>query len=225
MELSKEQLLQIDNYIFSCGIKYYDVRTEVVDHFANILETKLDKNPDLNFKREIENIHRNFSDSGFSKLLEEKTKAVNKKFYKNSLKHFITLFRLPKIIITVVVFYLLFLMMNLFQDKENFFVYLYAVLLFIVVRIFYQHRKTKKHQKEPFLVLNKTSNFLQVLNFIFICFNSINNFRSKESFLNPIENNIHLGVFVLLLLFYWSGESVFHQNKKLVKEQYPNVIV
>jgi hypothetical protein len=56
MELTKEQLLQIDNYIYSCGIKFYDVRTEIVDHFANILEQKLDKNPDLNFKKEIENI-------------------------------------------------------------------------------------------------------------------------------------------------------------------------
>ncbi|WP_226789150.1 hypothetical protein [Polaribacter reichenbachii] len=64
-----------------------------------------------------------------------------------------------------------------------------------------------------------------MLNFIFICFNSITNFRSEESFINPTENNLHLGVFVLLLLFYWSGESVFYQNKKMVKEQYPNVIV
>ena len=41
-------ILQIDNYIFSCGIKYYDVRSEIIDHFANILEEKLDENPNLN---------------------------------------------------------------------------------------------------------------------------------------------------------------------------------
>jgi len=225
MELTKEQLLQIDNYIFSCGIKYYDVRTEIVDHFANILEAKLDKNPDLDFKKEIINIHRNFSDRGFQKLLKEKTKSVHKKFYKHSLRHLITFFKLPKIIVTVALFYALFLWMNLFEDKENFFFSLYAVLLFIIVRIFYQNRKTKNNQKEPFLVLNKTNNFLQMLNLIFICFNSVTNFRGEESILNPIHNNIYLGVFVLLLLFYWSGESVFNQNKKLVKEQYPNVIV
>ena len=56
MELTKEQLLQIDNYIFVCGIEYYDVRTEIVDHFANILEQKLDENPSLNFKKEIQTI-------------------------------------------------------------------------------------------------------------------------------------------------------------------------
>ncbi|WP_226789149.1 hypothetical protein [Polaribacter reichenbachii] len=155
MELTKEQLLQIDNYIFSCGIKYYDVRTEIIDHFANILEEKLAKNSDLNFKEEIINIHRNFSNRGFNKLLEEKTKSVNKKFYKNSLKHLISFFNLPKIIITISLFYVLFLIMNLFEDKENFFFYMYTFLLLILVRIFYQNRKTKKHKKEPFLVLNK----------------------------------------------------------------------
>jgi hypothetical protein len=225
MELTKEQLLQIDNYILSCGIKYYDVRAEIVDHFANILEEKLAKNPELDFKKEIVNIHRNFSGSGFSKLLEEKTKSVQKKFYKQSLKHLITFFKLPRIIITIALFYALFLLMNLFEDKKDFFFWAYTFLLFIVFRVFYQNKKTKKEKIERFLVLNKTSVFLQMLNFIFICFNSITNFRSEESFLNPIHNNIQLAIFVLLLLFYWSGEYVFHQNKKLVREQYPNVIV
>ncbi|WP_397444816.1 hypothetical protein [Polaribacter sp. R77954] len=225
MELSKEQLLQIDNYVFSCGIKYYDVRAEIVDHFANILEERLAKNPDLDFKKEIRNIHRNFSDSGFSKLLKEKTKSVHKKFYKQSFKHLITFFKLPRILISAGLFYTLFLLMNLFEDKKDFFFWMYTFLLFILVRIFYQISRIKKHQKESFLALNKTNNFLQMLNFIFICFNSLTNFRSEESFLNPMHNNIQLGVFVLLLLFYWSGEYVFHQNKIMIKEQYPNAVL
>ena len=100
MELTKKQLLQIDNYVFVCGIKYYDVRAEIVDHFANILEQKLDENPDLDFKNEIELIHKNFSDSGFSKLLKQKTQSVTNKFIKESLQHLISFFKLPKIIIT-----------------------------------------------------------------------------------------------------------------------------
>jgi len=225
MELTKEQLLEIDNYIFSCGIKYYDVRTEILDHFANILEEKLNENSKLDFKKEIINIHRNFSDRDFSKLLKEKTKSVHKKFYKQSFKHLITFFKLPKIIVTGVLFYVLFLLMNFFEDKENFFFVMNGLNILLVVRIFYQSWKTKKQQNQRFLVLNKTNNFLQMINFIFICFNSITNFRSEESFLNPTHNNIQLGVFVLFFLFYWSGEFVFHQNKKLVKKHYSNVIV
>ena len=122
-------------------------------------------------------------------------------------------------------FYGLFLGMNLFNNKQDFFFWLYSFLLILIIRIFYQSWKTKKQQKERFLVLNKTNNFLQMLNFIFISFNFITTLRSEVSFLNPTHNNVQLGIFVLLLLFYWSGESVFNQNKKNIRKDYPNVIV
>jgi hypothetical protein len=56
-------------------------------------------------------------------------------------------------------------------------------------------------------------------------FNFMTRNRNEESFLNPSYNAIELILFMTLLLFYWSGEYVFYQNKKLVKEQYPNVIL
>ena len=225
MDLSKEQLLQIDNYIFVCGIQFYDVRTEVVDHFANILEQKLEENPALNFKHEIINIHKNFSDNGFKKLLEEKTKSVTKKFYKQSFKHFITFFKLPKIIISVALFYGLYLLMNKFEDKEFFFLFINGFILLLVLRIFYQHWKNERNKREPFLVLNKTNSFLQVVNFVFIAFNNVIDFRNEESFLNATHNNCQLFAFVILLLFYWSGEAVFSQNEKLVQKQFPNILL
>ena len=225
MELSNEQLIQIDNYVSSCGIKYYDVRTEIVDHFANILEEKLVKNPDLDFKKEIITIHRNFSDKGFSSLLEEKRKSVEKKFYKLSLKHLLSFFKLPRIIISSALFYILLQVMSLFKNKENFFFVVYFFAILLVVRIFYQNWRYKRKNRTSFLVLNKTENFLQIINFVFILFNSMTNFRSEQSFVNTTHNYIQLGFFVILLLFYWSGEYVFYQNKIEIQKQYPNVIL
>ena len=214
MELTKEQLLQIDNYIFSCGIKFYDVRTEIIDHFANILEEKLDENPDLNFKKEIENIHRNFSDRGFSKLLKEKTKSVQTKFYKQSLKHLITFFKLPKIIVSIALFYLLFLLMNLFENKETFFQILTGLGFLYIIAFFFSLFFKKRKEKEEFLALNMNNSLFQIINNSVILFNSITIFRTSESLLNPIHNSIQLGVFVLVLLFFWSGEYVYYKNKK-----------
>ena len=70
MKLTKEQIQQIDDYIFSCGIKWVDVRAELVDHFATSLENKLDETTKLDFKQMIVNEHKSFSDVGFKKLLE-----------------------------------------------------------------------------------------------------------------------------------------------------------
>jgi hypothetical protein len=224
MKITKEQLLQIDNYIYVCGIKYYDVRVEIVDHFANILEQKLDENPDLNFKIEIQAIHRNFSDQGFSKLLKEKTKSVTKKFYKQSLQHLLTFFKFPKIIISGFLFFILFQIMHLFEDKEAFFKTLSLSILGLII-VFSGIVLIRYKKNIKFLTLEKTNHFLGLIYNLFYCFYIYSDIRSSESFFNVIQNNIQLGVFVILVLFFWSGEYVYDQNKKLVKEQYPKVLI
>ena len=222
MELTKEQLLQIDNYIFSCGIKFIDIRAEIVDHFANILEQKLEENPTLNFKQEIINIHKNFSENGFKKLLKEKTKSVQKRFYKASLKHLITFFRFPKIIVSGGVFYFLILIMNLVEDKEVFFSIL--ILLFLGFRLLF-NVNMRNSNKQTFLVLNMTLNFFNSFYLLVMIFNFSASHRIIGSFFNFTFNYIYLGIFTLLILFYWSGEYVYYQNKKEVIKQYPNLVV
>jgi hypothetical protein len=223
MELTKEQLIQIDNYIYVCGIKYYDVRTEIVDHFANILEQKLDENPDLDLKKEIENIHRNFSNKGFSKLLKEKTKSVTKKFYNQSLKHLVTFFKLPKIIITVALFYLLIQTMSLFKEKNTFFLILSGIGLLLSL-IIIRNGLGRFKLKEKFLVLGMTMNFYQIFYLVVVFLQLFNN-RSEDSFANLTHNYWHIAGYVLMFLFFWSGEYVYHQNKKEVQKLYPHVIV
>jgi hypothetical protein len=223
MELTKEQLLQIDNYIFSCGIKFYDLRAEIVDHFANILEQSLEENPTLNFKQEIINIHKNFSENGFKKLLKEKTKSVQKRFYKASLKHLITFFRFPKIIVSGGFFYFLILIMNLVEDKEVFFSILSFILLFLGFRLLF-NVNMRNSNKQTFLVLNMTLNFFNSFYLLVMIFNFSASHRIIGSFFNFTDNYIYLGIFTLLILFYWSGEYVYYQNKKEVIKQYPNLV-
>jgi len=223
MELTKEQLLQIDNYIFSCGIKFIDIRAEIVDHFANILEQKLEENPTLNFKQETINIHKNFSENGFKKLLKEKTKSVQKRFYKASLKHLITFFRFPKIIVSGGFFYFLILIMNLVEDKEVFFSILSFILLFLGFRLLF-NVNMRNSNKQTFLVLNMTLNFFNSFYLLVMIFNFSASHRIIGSFFNFTDNYIYLGIFTLLILFYWSGEYVYYQNKKEVIKQYPNLV-
>lgn len=224
MELSKEQLLQIDNYISVCGIKYYDVRMEIVDHFANILEEKLDKKPDLDFKKEIENIHKNFSKNGFSDLLKEKRKSVEKKFYVITLQHLISFFKFPKIIISIALFYGLFFVMNLFEDKAYFFQIL-SLSSSGVILILFMVFNLRNKAKTKFLILSQTNMFRYFIYNLFYIFYVVIDTREASYSVNNLENIIGLIVFVLILLFFWSGEYVFYENKKLVKEQYPNVFV
>jgi hypothetical protein len=136
----------------------------------------------------------------------------------------ITFFTLPKAIITVALFYGLFLIMNFVENKDTFFSILSAILILLGFRLLF-NVNMRDTQKNTFLILNMTMNFFNVFYLFVMIFNFFTRNRNEQSFLNTTNNYIELGVFILLLLFYWSGEFIFYQNKKVVQEQYPNVIV
>ena len=225
MKLTTEQIQQIDDYIAACDIKWYDVKMELVDHFATSLESKLEENPTLDFKQAIVDEHKSFSDQGFKKLLNTKTKAVEKQFYKQVFKHLKSFFKLPKVIISISVFYVLTLIMNYIPNKEYFFAGLTAVLFLVAIVLLIRIKVEKRKKKESFLILNMTNLFFQLFNFLVILFSSSTNFRTESSFSNSSFNYIHLGVFVTLLFFYWSAEYVFFMNKKYVKTNYPEIAI
>lgn len=224
MEISKEQLLQIDQYLLKCGVKFLDVRSEIVDHFASILEKKLNNNPGLDFNKEIQNIHSDFKDNGFKNLLKEKTKSVQKRFYKQSVAQLITFFKLPKILIMVALFCALYWSMSFMEETASFFSVLSGVLIFLGFRLLF-NVNMRNSKKDTFLVLNMTLYFFNIFYVCVMIFNFASGVKNETYFLTFSTSFIKLVVFVFLLLFYWSGEYVYRQNKKEIQKQYPNCVL
>ncbi len=203
MKLNKEQIQQIDRYIAACGIEWIEVRAELVDHFANSLEKKLAINPRLDFMQAIVAEHKSFSDNGFKKLLKTKKAAVHKQFYRQVFINLKSFFKLPKIIISIAVFYGLVLIMDLVNNKELFFMILAIALFLLVVQALVRTEIDKKSKNNNFLMLNRTELIFQLYNFLMIVFLQITQFRTENSFQNANYNYLQLGIFVLLILFYW----------------------
>ena len=224
MEISKEQLLQIDQYLLKCGVKFLDVRSEIGDHFASILEKKLNNNPGLDFNKEIQNIHSDFKDNGFKNLLKEKTKSVQKRFYKQSVAQLITFFKLPKILIMVALFCALYWSMSFIEETASFFSVLSGVLIFLGFRLLF-NVNMRNSKKDTFLVLNMTLYFFNIFYVCVMIFNFASGVKNETYFLTFSTSFIKLVVFVFLLLFYWSGEYVYRQNKKEIQKQYPNCVL
>jgi len=222
MELNKEQIQKIDQYLLSCGIQFVDVRMEIVDHFANSLEARLTKNPDLDFVKEIERIHKEFGDNGFKDLIDEKTKAVRKIFYKQSINHLFTFFKLPKILLTIGLFFGLYQMISLFEDRNNFFYMLLGIAIFLGFRLLFMVN-LRDAGKNKFLMLNMTLPFFNVF-YGFVMLLQFIDDRGEESLHNPLHNALHIGCFVLLYLFCWCGEYIYYKNKKDVTIKYPNFL-
>lgn len=223
MKLSQVQIQQIDSYIAACGIEWIEVRAELVDHFANSLEEKLAINPTLDFMQAIVEEHKSFSDNGFKKLLKTKKTAVQKQFYRQVFINLKSFFKLPKIIISIAIFYGLVLIMDLVNNKELFFTILTIILFLLVIQVIVRTAKEKKSKNNNFLILNRTELILQLFNFLTIIFSSITTTRNENSFQNANFNYIQLGIFVLLLFFYWCMEYVYLENKKYVQQNYPQI--
>ncbi|WP_445748154.1 hypothetical protein [Polaribacter sp.] len=218
MELSKQQLKQIDSYLTACNIKYQDVKKELLDHFASILEVKLQENAKLNFHQELENIHKNFGKNGFKDLLDEKTKSVTKQFYKQSFLELRSFFTIPKIILSLALFFGLWQLMQWVDDKVTFFETLSFILIFLGFRLLFLVN-IRNSKKVHFLTLDITMNFFNSFYVCVMIFNFFANF-DKDTYLNQFFIHTLLFAFFLLVLFYWCGEYVFYQKKKYVEKIY-----
>ena len=222
MPLNQDQIAQIKNYLSTC-VEWYDVRMELVDHFALAIEEKLTANPNLDFKQAIIDTHKGFGGTGFKDLLKAKTKAVEKQFYKSAFKYFLGFFKIPRIILTVLIFLGLTEIMYLFEDKKIFFQILFSFILIVFIKLLIRSMKLKKSKGEKFLILNQGLNYSQMFNSFYIFFNLITDFRSISSFQKDTSNYLQLAFYTLLTLLYFSFESVYAHLKQGVKHQYPNL--
>ena len=98
MKLSKDQIITIDDYLKENGVKYWDIRLELIDHFASKLE-KLDY-VDLSknlFIREFGTY------ASLEYIQEEKRKSINKKYRKLFFQEVLNFFKSTKNILTFIV--------------------------------------------------------------------------------------------------------------------------
>jgi hypothetical protein len=117
MKLSKENLVFIDDYLIKNKVKHWDVRMELTDHIASLLEEE--NVTEENFKAELLKIHTSFGNkinnyrlnkdntawvkdntiyhdnSGFQKLVQEKRKELKRKYGVAIVKTFKKLFTTP----------------------------------------------------------------------------------------------------------------------------------
>ena len=212
MELTKEQIKQIDSYLNACRVTFEDVKKELIDHFASILEVKLKEKRIVNFQEELQQIHKDFGENGFKTLLDEKKKSITKQFYKSTFTELKQFFSIPKIVITVFFSIVLWQIMELSSDKSNFFTILSFVLIFLGFRLLFLiniRNSTKRH----FLTLQITEHFFNSFYACVMIFQIFPDFE-KEKFNDPFFTIPLLLAFIILVLFYCSGEFVFYKKRK-----------
>lgn len=72
---------QIDRLFRFCldkRVYYYEIRTELVDHLASAIETRMATDPDLDFENALETVYDSFGIHGFSPIVRQKTKQMDR---------------------------------------------------------------------------------------------------------------------------------------------------
>jgi hypothetical protein len=120
-KLTKEEIQFIDNYLVKNEVKYWDVRTELLDHIILATEAKIN-NEGISFNEGLLEIHEEFgnklghfkspsfeqrlyySNKGFKKFTLEKQKEIGKKYRRQHWQGLKELFLSPKFLFEYVLF-------------------------------------------------------------------------------------------------------------------------
>jgi len=129
-------------------VDWYDVQTELVDHLANGIEEHLQQNPNVTFESTLISEFKKFGIMGFNDVIEEKTKALNKRYRVLVWKYFKDFFKLPKIILTLFLTWGYYSLLVFIENRFWLLLITCFILLFFPLRFFYKQVKRIKFLKK-----------------------------------------------------------------------------
>lgn len=224
MQLTKEQILYIEDYIKGFDIKYYEIYMEILDHMILSVETILEQNKEIIFEDAVIQAKvEGFGKKGFRGMMNEKVKLAQKQARNENNKKIKEYFTLPKLVLTIGVFVFYYLFLSFFEEPNKFFVSTTGTLVFIgLFQLFYSW-KFRKFNK---LYVLKT----QMLSVAFSLFFAV--FQLSNSFLvlgkETIDFNHILSRLFMTLVFTFSLISILvyiEVRKKTIEELKTQIFV
>lgn len=99
MNLSPDQIQQLYRFTRTHFVEYYDLQTELVDHLANGIEEQIRSKPNTTFQESLNLEFKKFGVFGFHDVIRDKTKSMEKRYWKILFSSYKEYFKLPKILL------------------------------------------------------------------------------------------------------------------------------
>ncbi|WP_299105458.1 hypothetical protein [uncultured Tenacibaculum sp.] len=145
MEFTEQHIEQLYRFTRQHYVEHYDVQTELVDHLANDIEQILENQPNLTFEQARDASFKKFGVFGFMNVVEEKQKQMGKQYFKLIFSFVQEWFQLPKLILTIGIFYIFFLLLDF---SFAYYVFTAVYLVVFAVEIFMMYLKKRKYNKK-----------------------------------------------------------------------------
>jgi|JFJP01.1.fsa_nt_gi hypothetical protein len=198
MKLTVEQISEIDSYIKTFNIDYYELKQEFLDHMICSVEAILEKNQ-ISLNDAIIVAKKDFQPLGFRGIMEERQAELRKQYKKehwNSIKDF---FKFPQIVGSFTLIVSIYLLLNFFSNALVVGTILYLVGFLLVLLENFKLFKLRKKQKQKILRVETFLNekFLLVMMIPQTFFNGINIFKDTID-----SNHFIIKTIVTLILTY-----------------------
>ncbi len=223
MELTKNQIKEIDQILKQKGIRYWDARLEMIDHIVTDVEKKLDAGEEYKkaLKEAIELLGWN---KNLHALNNKLCRTVNKKYRSLYFREFVLFFKSIKNIILLFVFFGV--EYNLFNSVEletftdiNYQLFLLPIVIIVGYGFINLKHKLGKSIHHIYGFFYTILSFL-VLNMFMLFFVS----RNVLSFEDPMKMIVTTVIISLHLIFSYSGILVYRkalsnvlEMKKIIK--------
>ena len=145
MKLTPEQIDRLYQFTRQHYVEWYDLQTELVDHLANAIEQQWQENPKLTFEDALQIEFKKFGVFGFMDVVEKRQAALNKKYNKIIWKHFKAFFTIPKIILTITLVGLIYVLLKISPHKADVVLVAFGIIILsFYFFIIYFAQKNKK---------------------------------------------------------------------------------
>lgn len=225
MKLTQIQIQELYAFTRKHFVEHYDLQTELVDHLANDIEIMWSETPKLSFEEAKQKAFKKFGVFGFMEAIEQKQKAMSKRYMKILWQYAKEWFTLPKILITITTVVLFQFLLTVRYGYNAFMIILLGLIIVEYIHL-YRLRKTVKKRFKA----NKKKWMLEDIIFSIA---SANNIFFGVNFFNllhlaPTREVSQLGayfiaiVFVLAIIYsYVSLIVIPSKAEKLLEDTYP----
>ena len=225
MKLTTLQIEQLYKFTRQHYVEHYDVQTELVDHLANDIEQIWIEKPTLTFEQARDISFKKFGIFGFMDVVEYKQKQMNKKYFRIILGFVKQWFSIPKIIVTLTMFYCFYLLLQ-FSFAQYLFPGFFFTILIIEFIILIKRRKKlntkfkttgKKWLFEDIIETQGNGNVIFGLFYIFqfLTPNSYDNLSTSSSLI------ISAATTLAVIIGYVSLIVIPKKAEQLLEEHYP----
>ncbi|MCP9766713.1 hypothetical protein EGI22_02250 [Lacihabitans sp. LS3-19] len=218
MAVNQKQIEEIEAFVKSKYVEYYDIQVELVDHLASAIETELEQFPNQDFEKVLLSKYKAFGIFGFSDFVEERAMAVYSDSRKKYWKQFFAFFKIPKFVYTALIYVLFYLLFTFYPSIHPVVILgsvfiplgLYTLIFFQKMKKDLTHKLVQKTY-QPFWI-SISGSFLNLNNIVF-------NDKNKEYFW--YQPWFLAAIVTFFIIGVWA-ESTTHKNIHVnLRSQYP----